>query len=59
MSTIKNGMNSGDKMKYNLINLTNLVKEYKEKKDKTILDKIYGELKPIVKDKADYVFYKK
>jgi len=46
-------------MKYNLINLTNLVKEYKKTKSKIILNKIYSELKSIVKDKADYIYYHK
>jgi len=42
-----------------MINFTNLVKEYKETKSKQIIDKIYVELKVIIKQKAKYIYYHK
>jgi RNA polymerase sigma factor (sigma-70 family) len=42
-----------------MINLTNLVKEYKQTKSKLILDKIYTELKSIVQQKAKFIYYHK
>jgi hypothetical protein len=42
-----------------MINLTNLVIQYKKNKDKLILDKIYLELKSTVKQKARYIFFAK
>lgn len=42
-----------------MINLTSLVLDYKQKKDKTILDKIFFELKTIMKQKAKFIYYHK
>jgi RNA polymerase sigma factor (sigma-70 family) len=42
-----------------MINLTDLVKEYKSTKNKIILDKIYSELKSTVKQKANFIYYAK
>jgi len=42
-----------------MINLTNLVKEYKEKKDKILLNQIYTELQSTIKQKARFIYYAK
>jgi len=42
-----------------MINLTNLVKEYKQTKNKLIIDKIYLELKITIKQKAKFIYYHK
>jgi len=42
-----------------MINLTNLVKEYKETKSKLTLDKIYMELKSTIQQKARFIYYAK
>jgi len=42
-----------------MINLTNLVKEYKQTKNKFILDKIYIELKTTIQQKARFIYYAK
>lgn len=42
-----------------MINLTELVKQYKEIKNKTILDKIYLELKSTIQQKAKFIYYAK
>ena len=42
-----------------MINLTNLIKEYKETKSKLTLDKIYMELKSVIKQKAKFIYYAK
>lgn len=40
-------------------NLTNLIKNYKEKKDKQILDQICKELKSTIQQKAKFIFFAK
>ena len=42
-----------------MINLTSLVKEYKETKNKLLLDKIYLELQSTIKQKARFIYYAK
>jgi len=42
-----------------MINLTDLVKEYKQTKNKQILDKIYTGLKSTISDKSKFIFYHK
>lgn len=42
-----------------MINLTELVKDYKKTKNKLILDKIYLELKSTIQQKAKFIYYKK
>jgi RNA polymerase sigma factor (sigma-70 family) len=42
-----------------MINLTNLVKEYRQTKNKQILDKIYIELKSTIQQKAKFIYYAK
>jgi len=42
-----------------MINLTELVKQYKQTKNKLILDKIYLELKSIIQQKARFIYYAK
>jgi RNA polymerase sigma factor (sigma-70 family) len=42
-----------------MINLTNLVIEYKKTKSKQIINQIYNELKNIIKQKARFIFYAK
>lgn len=42
-----------------MINLTELVKDYKKTKNKPILDKIYLELKSTIQQKAKFIYYRK
>lgn len=42
-----------------MINLTNLVKDYKQIKDKQILEQIYKELKTTIQQKARFIYYAK
>jgi len=42
-----------------MINLTNLIREYRQEKDRLILDKIYLELKSTIKQKAKYIYFSK
>jgi RNA polymerase sigma factor (sigma-70 family) len=42
-----------------MLNLTNLVIQYKQSKDKSIIDKIYTELKSIIQQKAKFIYYAK
>jgi len=42
-----------------MLNLTNLVKEYKQTKNKQIIEQIYAELKVTVQQKAKFIYYHK
>lgn len=42
-----------------MINLTNMVKEYKQTKNKLIMNKIYVELKSTIQQKAKFIYYEK
>ena len=58
MSTIKNGMNFGDK-RTNMNNLTNLIIKYKGTKNPALLKEIFVILTPAMKKKATHTFFAK